>query len=100
MSPFKSSFVCLSLLLPLMVYAVFALSAMLFIFKKQTVRENETDISDTSSTDRPVLRKRSSEEKGPGGGGGGGKQENDEDKDVSSRVALLFIQASISVTKY
>ena len=96
MSPLKSSFICLSLLPSLMVYAVFSLSAMLFIFKKQSVQENETD-RNTTSMDRTVLHKRSRKEKGPGGGG---RQENDEDKDVSSRVALLFIQANISVTKY
>lgn len=113
MSPLKSSFVCLSLSLWLMVYAVLSLFALLFIFKQKTVWENETYISNTTSTDRSVLCERSNEEKGPGGGGE--KQGNDEDyevltdialgalhrdKDVSSWVALLFIQANISVTKY
>ena len=111
MSPLKSSFVCLSLLLSLMVYAVLSLFAMSesIIFKGQTIPENETNISDTTSTDGTVLRERSSEEEGPEGGGG--KQGNDgynevpvgalhRDKDVSSQVALLFIQACIYVTKY
>jgi len=77
------------------------------------MRENEADISDTTSMDGTVLCERSSGEKGPGGGGG--KQGNDEDnevlgdiafgalhgdKNVSIRKALLFIQASIPVTMY
>ena len=103
MSPFKSSFICRSLWLPLMVYLVLSLFVISIISKQQTVRENETN-SNTTSTDGTVLRERSSEEEGPGGGGGG-KQGNDEDnevlsdvavgtlhrnKDVSSRGSLLF----------
>ena len=101
MSPFKSSFICLSIWLPLMVYAVLSLFVISIISKQQTVRENKTN-SNTTSTDGTVLRERSSEEEGPGGGGG--KQGNEEDnevladvalgtlhrnKDVSSRVSLL-----------
>ena len=102
MSPFKSSFICLSIWLPLMVYLVLSLFVISIISKQQTVRENKTN-SNTTSMDGTVLRERSSEEEGPGGGGGG-KQGNDEDnevladvalgtlhrnKDVSSRVSLL-----------
>ena len=102
MSPFKSSFVCLSLLLSLMVCAVLSLFAMSIIFKQQTVRENDTNSSDTTSTDGNVLRERSSEEEEPGGGEKQGNDEDDEvledialgalhrDKDVSRRVTLLW----------
>ena len=103
MSPFKASFISLSIWLSLMVYAVLSLFAMSIVFKQQTVREDETN-SDTTGTDGTVLRERTRDEQGPGGGGGG-KQGRDEDNevhakfglgtlhrknDVSSRVALLF----------
>ena len=102
MSPFKSSFVSLSIWLSSMVYALLSLFAMSIVSKQQTAQlENETN-SDTTSTDRTVLRERTSDEQGPGGGGKQGSDEDNEvhakfglgtlhrDKDVSSRAALLF----------
>lgn len=86
-----------------MVYAVLSLFAMSIVFKQQNDRENETN-RDTTSTDGTVLRTRTSDEQGPEGGGGraqGSDEDNEvhaefalgtlhRNKDVSSRVALLF----------
>ena len=86
-----------------MVYAVLSLFDMSIVLKQQTFRENVTN-SDTTSTDGTVLRERTSDEQGPEGGGGkqGSDGEDNEvhaefalgslhkNKDVSSRVALLF----------
>ena len=85
MSPFKSSFVSLSIWLSLMVYALLSLFAMLIVSKQQTAQlENETN-SDTTNTDGTVLRESTSDEQGPGGGG---KQVSDEDDEVHAKFGL------------
>ena len=87
MSPFKSSFVSLSIWLSSMVHALLSLLfAMLIVSKQQTTRlENETN-SDTTSTEGTVLRERTSDEQGPGGGGR--KQGSEEDNEVRAEFGL------------